>query len=98
MKVSPAVPNGDAIALLAGGTICHELLSNSMLTHFKNRTAATSESWGKTSSELSQVCHTLITASVTPHSYLKLEINARGDNVNSARKCKQALWPANSRQ
>jgi hypothetical protein len=26
-----------AVALLAGGTICHE-----MLTHFKNRTAATS--------------------------------------------------------
>jgi len=39
-KVLPAVPQGYfVIVLLAGGTICHE-----MLTHFKNRTAAIS--WG----------------------------------------------------
>jgi hypothetical protein len=40
--------------------------------------------WGKTSSELSQVYHALITVSVTPHSYRKLEINARGNNVDSS--------------
>lgn len=40
----------------------------------------------------------VITTLVTPHGYLKLDINARGDNVDYARKCKQALWPADGRQ